>query len=186
MLPVTLLYSLTIIVHLYFYHLASEAEIEAQMHDEVVHFAREIDNTIYRFTERIRSHTELLNSMDWPEPIIFYVLQQMIDSDPMIRGISLSHSNQSEHYNNTRKTSGFIKKNNELSLIESIASPPAFLKHNTWEELTDKRKSMWTPAYFDKNFPEKICSYVHSFDTSKKKGFFKLDVDIESLIKKYN
>ncbi len=176
--PVTLLYNLIIFAHLYFFHQDSEAEIEAQMHDEVVHFAREIDNIVFSFAERIRAHAELLESMGWPESVIRYVLQQMINSDPLISGVSFSVSENKKIIS----TVGFIRQGDNILTIDDLPSPPTIIQHNNWSHLLEENNTLWTPAYFEKNQPEKICSYIHSFKKNNQPGFFKLDININRLV----
>ncbi|MGY0218108.1 ATP-binding protein [Endozoicomonadaceae bacterium StTr2] len=152
------------------------------MHDEVVLFARELDHTILRLSEQIRSHAELLKQAEDPENLIQYALNQIIASDNLITSITFSFKRNTDDPGQVIETTGLARKQNKLIPIQNLSPPPAILKHNNWLELASNRGNFWTPAYFDKTQSEKICSYIFPVEDFSRYGFIKLDIDINKLV----
>ncbi|WP_062268984.1 PAS domain-containing hybrid sensor histidine kinase/response regulator [Endozoicomonas arenosclerae] len=169
--PVTLFYNLLSALHIYTSFKESSHEIEIQMRNNVVHFARTLDAYTQEIMSQAKAQTQLLQAKKYPA---YPLLHSILASSPFLTRvcwIDLHH------------TSGSVciyQRKGKVEPVKLSDQPPTELG-KSWQQIK-KSNEFWSKLYRDSKTGKRLVSFIVPGQSPDTGHLLKLDVDINRMV----
>ncbi|WP_257275555.1 PAS domain S-box protein [Endozoicomonas sp. ONNA1] len=169
--PVTLFYNLLSALHIYTSFKESSHEIEIQMRNNIVHFARALDAYTQEIMSQATAQVRLLQTETYPT---YPLLHSILASSPFLTRVC---------WIDTKKTvtSACInKRKNKAEPTRLAALPPTELG-KSWQQLL-RPNDYWSKLYRDVKTGKRLVSFIVPSAQPGDGHLLKLDVDINGMV----
>ncbi|WP_252176312.1 PAS domain S-box protein [Endozoicomonas sp. 4G] len=169
--PVTLFYNLLSAIHIYTSFKESSHEIEIQMRNNSVHFARTMDAYTQEIMSQATAQIHLLQTETYPT---YPVLHIILASSPFLTRVCWIDTK------NTASSTCINQHKNEAAPSRLPALPPTKLG-KSWQQLLRPDK-YWSKRYQDPQTGKRLVSFIVPSSQPDNGYLLKLDVDINRMV----
>ncbi|WP_448217695.1 PAS domain S-box protein [Endozoicomonas sp. 2B-B] len=169
--PVTLFYNLLSALHIYTSFKESSHEIEIQMRNNIVHFARNLDAYTQEIMSQAKAQIRLLQTESYPT---YPLLHSILASSPFLTRVCWIDTK------NIATSACINKRKNKAEPTQLPAMPPTELGSN-WLQLL-KQNDYWSKLYRDAKTGKRLVSFIVPSSQKGDGHLLKLDVDINRMV----